>query len=118
MARLGIWCIQIMCPIRVFRRHSYARSATATVRAQVLYIVLGTSLTVLASAVFSIILPVVFGDLRFYSFGPLATIGMLGAISYAILRHRLLDIRVAIQRGIIYTTLLTVIVGLRMFQRC
>jgi hypothetical protein len=32
---------------------------------------------------------------------------MLGAISYAILRHRLLDIRVAIQRGIIYTTLLT-----------
>jgi hypothetical protein len=85
----------------------YAQSATATVRAQVLYIVLGTSLTVLGSAVFSIILPVVFDDLRFYSVGSLATIGMLGAISYAILRHRLLDIRVAIQRGIIYTTLLT-----------
>src|SRR3989339_685989 len=51
-----------------------------------------------------VLLPL-FGEYRYYSAGSLSTIFMIAFISYAILRHQLLDIKIVIQRGLIYSVL-------------
>lgn len=77
---------------------------------QALYVTLGAFSTLLGLTVFDIVLPL-FGELRFFSVGPISTVFLLGAISYAILRHKLMDVRIVIQRGVIYTAVLVFIVG-------
>lgn len=47
----------------------------------------------------------------FISFGPVSLVIFSALIAYAIVRHQLMDIRVVIQRGLIYSTLLALIVG-------
>lgn len=47
----------------------------------------------------------------FISFGPVSLVIFSALIAYAIARHQLMDIRVVIQRGLIYSTLLALIVG-------
>ena len=76
---------------------------------QIRYIILGTAFTLLGLTIFDIILPF-FGELRFFSVGPVSTIFMVAAFSYTILRHHLIDLRIAMQRGLIYTILLVIIV--------
>src|SRR5258708_6193268 len=88
----------------------HARHADPQTRKQVFYIALGTFITVANSAIFDIILPIFFQEYRFYSVGPVATIFMVGLISYAIFYHRLFDIRIVIQRSAIYAALLAIVV--------
>ena len=57
------------------------------------------------------ILPVYFQIFTFNAFGPTISLVVVGGIVYAITRYQFLDIRIVIQRGIIYTSLLAIVIG-------
>ncbi len=50
--------------------------------------------------------------IEFYPFGYISVILSLGIIAYAIVRHRLMDIQFIIKKGIVYSALVAVIIGL------
>ncbi len=71
-------------------------------RIQLKYLFMGCALSALFGGTFNLLLPFL-GIYKFVWFGPLAALILIGFISYAILRHRLMDIRVAAGRGLVYT---------------
>jgi len=89
--------------------NAYKKSSTQK-RKQILYVGLGFTLLSLGSIIFNFILPFL-GELRFFSLGTQFSIFFILFSAYAILKHNLLDIKIVIQRSIIYTTLLAMIIG-------
>jgi signal transduction histidine kinase len=79
-------------------------------RYQTYYIIAGSLGTTLGAIVFTLILPLL-GNANFYSTGPVFNIFLITGVSYAIFKHRLLDIKIVIQRSLIYILLISVIVG-------
>ena len=57
------------------------------------------------------ILPVYFQIFTFNAFGPTISLIVVGGIVYAITRYQFLDIRIVIQRGIVYASLLGTVIG-------
>src|SRR3989338_5527378 len=107
---ISLVLIYIIYSIAYFRLIRSYKRLSRLEKSQVIYIILGTFFTLAGVTTFDIILPLL-GEYRFYSAGPLSTIFMISFLAYAILRHRLLDIRIAIQRGLIYSILLVIITG-------
>src|SRR3989344_1778507 len=87
--------------------HRY-KGALGPSRLQMQYLGLGAGVFAAAILVFNVLLPS-FGVFEFNILGPLASVVFVGLVGYAMIRHRLLDIRVVIQLGAIYLALLTVI---------
>lgn len=75
------------------------------------YAFLGMTLSVGPAVLTNVILPLWFGNNSLNGIGPLFSILMVAFISYAIVRHQFLDIKIIIQRGLIYSVLLSVITG-------
>jgi signal transduction histidine kinase len=82
-----------------------------TRRLQFLYLLTGLLVVMLAQMVFDVLLPLL-GELRFFELGPFMSIVFAACCGYAIIRHKLLDIRIAVQRGIIYSLVLVLILSL------
>ncbi len=78
---------------------------------QLKYTLIGVALFIGPAVTTNVILPLWFNIYSLNAVGPLFSIFMVSFITYAIVRHRLLDLRVVIQRGLIYTLLFIVIVG-------
>lgn len=77
------------------------------------YMLLGWSLFILGTLIVGGIIPFFIpAAVNASKVVPLFSIFMVGCTTYAIVRHEFLDIRIIIQRGIIYTVLLTFIVAL------
>lgn len=68
-------------------------------------------LFLIASMTFNWVLPVYFDVFNFNAYGPTTSLILVAGIAYAIMRYRFLDIRVIIQRGLIYTALFVVIIA-------
>ncbi|MCF7815850.1 MAG: GHKL domain-containing protein [Candidatus Pacebacteria bacterium] len=78
---------------------------------QIGYVLTGWG-TFLFFAVFTnAILPFITGNANWSKFGPLGSIIMSTLIAYAIVRHEFLNIKVIIQRGLVYSVLISLIVG-------
>ncbi len=84
---------------------------TAVQKAQIRYTILGWALFLLAALAVSALLPLILGDARLSKLGPLSSIVMVGFTTYAIVKHRFLDIRIIVQRSIIYALLVALIIG-------
>lgn len=80
-------------------------------RAQIKYVIMGWGLFLSGAILTNLILPYFTGNANWSKFGPLFSVFMVSATAYAIIRHHLMDIRVVIQRGLVYTTLLVLIVS-------
>lgn len=89
----------------------YRRQATPVERMQILYMEMGFMLLFAGTIIFDYALPL-FGELRFYSIGPQFAVFLMVCSGYAILKHRLLDIKVVIQRSVVFSLLLGVISAL------
>lgn len=87
------------------------KNLSGKLRAQIKYVLFGWTTFLSLAVTTNAILPLVTGDAQWSKFGPLASVVMVIAISYAIIRHQFLDIKIIIQRGLVYTILLSVITG-------
>jgi signal transduction histidine kinase len=74
-------------------------------RIQGLYILSGLLITVSGEFVFNIILPLI-GETRFFILGPLFSVFFVCGLAYAITRYNFFDIRLVIQKSILYSILL------------
>ncbi len=81
-----------------------------TKQKQAFYLATGFSFLMIGASVFTIILPFT-GEFRFFTLGPQFSLFTILLTAYAIFKHQLLDIKVVIQRGLIFTLLLTTIVS-------
>jgi K+-sensing histidine kinase KdpD len=78
---------------------------------QIQYLLWGYVLFFIVNLLTNSLLPVFYQIYFFNAIGPVFSLALVGFITYIILFHQFLDIRVVIQRGIIYSTLVTLIVG-------
>lgn len=85
-------------------------SLSGAARLQMQYLVLGAGIFAFTILVCNVILPAL-GIFELNMLGPASSVVFVGAVAYAIARHRLLDIRLVIQRGAVYLFLLAMIVG-------
>lgn len=92
--------------IRVMRRYKGKE------RQQVVYILVGLSITTLVGLVTNAILPSITASWQTASLGPVATIGLVGTTAYSIIKHRLFDLRLAVARSLAYLLTIVVVVGL------
>ena len=84
-------------------RHSKGKE-----RNQMRYFIFGLSTFAVCAFLFDILLPSI-GIYQLNFLGAISSIILTGATAYAIIRHELLDIRIVIQRSLIYTILLVAI---------
>lgn len=81
------------------------RRATAQERLQAAYMEAGFFMLFVGAIVCNIILPLAFQEYRFYSAGPQFAVFLVLGSTYAIMKHRLLGIRAAVQRGVVFAGL-------------
>ncbi len=78
------------------------RRATGFARAQLQYLFLGTALACLGGVTTNLAVPLIFGSSRLSRYGPYFTLLVVGFTAHAIVRYRLMDIRVVISRSVAY----------------
>lgn len=78
-------------------------------RAQLIYIFIGSTITLVVSFVVDIILPV-FGIQSLLWFGPISAVFFVVFASYAILRHHLFEVRVITTELLVFAILITVFI--------
>ncbi|MEA1963148.1 MAG: ATP-binding protein [Patescibacteria group bacterium] len=83
---------------------------------QIKYFALGSSLSIVVGVITNIVLPFIFNYYDLQIFGPISLFFFFGFTSYAIIKHQLLDIKIIIQRGIIYSVLFSVIIAIYLFS--
>ena len=78
---------------------------------QVTIVAWGVILYAIFAAVSNVLLPALVGDWSSSRFGPAFTLFLVGMVAYAIVRHRLFDIRLIVVRSVAYmlTTLVAVL---------
>ena len=81
-------------------------------KSQVFFVLIGWATFLSIAVMTNAILPMLTGNAHWSKFGPLGSIIMVSCISYAIIRHKFLNVKVIIQRGLVYSTLLTLIIAL------
>lgn len=79
------------------------------VRSQIAFILIGIGVSFIAVLITNGILPVAFNNWNYAKIGPALTVFMVGAVSVAIIRHRLFDIRMALARAAAYVAVLATI---------
>src|SRR3990172_5775541 len=69
---------------------------------QVRYLFAAVALAALGATITNLIIPLVFGTSQFSRYGPLFGLLMIAIIAHAIVRYRLMNIRVVIRNGVVY----------------
>ncbi|MCH7492901.1 hypothetical protein IID19_04945, partial [Patescibacteria group bacterium] len=85
------------------------RRSKNIVKLQLLYVLIGTSITFTSYLIFNFLLPAIFNNPSFIQFGSVFTLPLILMTSYAIIRHRLLDIRLIILRTVTYSIVVLVV---------
>jgi len=75
---------------------------TGLQKLQVRYLFAGVLIAAIGATVANLIIPLFLGTSQFSRYGPLFGMFMIAVIAHAIIRHRLMDIKVAIRKGVVY----------------
>jgi PAS domain S-box-containing protein len=78
------------------------RALTGLQKLQVRYLFGAVLIAAFGAIVTNLLIPLFFDTSRFSPYGPLFGMLMIAIIAHAIIRHRLLDIRLAIRNGVVY----------------
>jgi signal transduction histidine kinase len=89
---------------------NHFKKSRGTDRLRMWYLLAGLLLSSGSIVLFDILLPA-FGIFSLIALGPLSLVAFSGLIAYAIMRHQLMDIRIVLQRGLVYSILVMLIVG-------
>ncbi len=105
-----IWLFYLLPMLSVFYVKMFKKMTTlrGMDRLQFKYIFLGFVAWSVPAFIFNMLLPI-WGIYQVW-IGPAATFFIVISVSYAILRYRLLDINLVVRRGVIYSSLMTIIV--------
>lgn len=87
------------------------RKTVGRERLQMKFVFLGLFASAFLSVLTNIILPLLFNLNSSVKYGPLTTIFFIGFTSYAIAKHRLMDIRMVVARSVSYTLLIAIMAG-------
>jgi PAS domain S-box-containing protein len=71
-------------------------------RLQVRYLVMGFLVPAVLATTTNLLIPALFGTSRFSIYGPMFSLLMVLLIAHAIIRHRLMNVRTVIKRGVVY----------------
>jgi len=82
------------------------RSASGMSRAQLQYLAAGVVIPVAGGIATNLILPLLTGRSTSSWLGPYFSLLLVGIVGHAIIRHRLMDLRIAISRGLAYGILI------------
>jgi signal transduction histidine kinase len=86
----------------------YRNTSSGMQRTQIGYLFLGTGGSVILGTAFNVVLPF-FDKTTYGNLGPLTPLIAFSSISYAILKHRLMDINVVIKKSVTYSALLVML---------
>lgn len=75
---------------------------TGLAKLQVRYLFAAVLLAALGATVTNLLIPLILDTSKFSPYGPLFGMPMIAIIAHAIIRHRLLDIRLVIRDGVVY----------------
>ncbi len=78
---------------------------------QIIYVIWGWFLFLLGAIITNLILPYFTHDANWSKFGPLFSVLMVAFTVYAIIKHHLFDIRIIIQRSLIYTITFSLVIS-------
>lgn len=90
--------------IHLFQKY---QRASGRPKMQLRYVLFGTAISTSFGSVFNLVLPGL-GNTQWIWLGPLFTIVLIGSTAYAIVKHRLMDIRAIFNRAIVYSVFLFV----------
>ena len=76
------------------------RVLTGVERLQVQFVLLGSVITTLGGSITNLLMPLLFGTSRLNVYGPIFGLVMVAFIAHAIVRYRLLNIRLFVRRGV------------------
>ena len=93
--------------VLIYKLQKYQQKS-ALIKLQIQYLLLSTSLVSFLAMVTNLFLPTI-GIFRFNWLGQVLTTFWVAGISYAIVRHRLMDIRLVVARTVAYTIIITLI---------
>jgi signal transduction histidine kinase len=85
--------------VSLWRKYRVVRGSE---RLRIRYLFVGTFLAVVGGATTNLLIPLVFRTSRFNLLGPLFTVFAITFIAHAIVRHRLMDIRVVLRQSTTY----------------
>ncbi|HSH31451.1 MAG TPA: ATP-binding protein [Candidatus Saccharimonadales bacterium] len=88
------------------------RKLRGAAKARLQYVLLSLFLAFVVSIATNLILPILTNDFSYVVYGPFSTVLMIAGFSYAIIKHRLFDIRLVVARSVAYILLLTTLAGL------
>jgi signal transduction histidine kinase len=92
--------------IELIRKYRKSRGIE---KLQIKYLFVGITVTFILLILTNFISVVVFNFSGFVMFGPMFSLILVGFILYAIIRHRLLEVRVIIARSVVYTILILLV---------
>jgi PAS domain S-box-containing protein len=96
----------------LFRLSKQLKSASGIRRLQLRYLLLGIFLGGAGAITTNLLIPLTWGTSRYSLLGPYFTLFMAGFAAHAIIRYRLMDIRVVIKSGVVYASGIAVAVSL------
>lgn len=102
---IALWSLLLLTyiVISLFLFIGSYRNASVEDRHSLRIVYVGISIYVLTAITFDATLPGILGIVQLNQLGPLASLLFIFVTAYAILRHQFMDIRVVIQRSIVYS---------------
>ena len=100
-AAYGLFVLAV-CAFAVLALARKYRAATALGHIQLRYLLLAMAIPIAAGLITNLLLPTMLGMHSAGRFGPLFSLLMVAMVGHAIIRHRLMDIRVVVKRGAVY----------------
>jgi signal transduction histidine kinase len=85
------------------------RNAAGMARAQLQYLGLGLVIPVAGGIATNLVLPLLTGRSSSSWLGPYFSLLLVGIVGHAIIRHRLMDLRIVVSRGLAYAVVITTI---------
>lgn len=101
---VGIWLL-----LNLYSKYKKSRGIY---RHQLSYVFIGFGVMAIGTLIVDVLLPVVFNNSTYFWTSSLFLIPFIGSTAYAIVKHRLMDIRLIIARAFSYTILTVIIAGL------
>ena len=79
-----------------------ARAARGAERQQLNFLFVALLIPGACAIVTNLVIPLLTGSSAFSQYGPLFSVAMIAMIAHAIIRHRLMDIRLVVRQGVVY----------------